>query len=96
MIKHFYLLLIAAIRKLQSAYDPSCTLVHAAALHEPRRSARRVRAGRLPGCELRGPELVHPVLVDMAAHAVARAVAARDGQRYHDRLPDRVLVVIHL
>ena len=83
-------------RKLQPASHPSCALVHAAALCEPRRSTRRVRADRLSGCEPRGPEPVHPRLVDMAARAVPRAVTARDGQRHRSRLPDRVLDVIHL
>ena len=32
----------------------------------------------------------------MAARAVPRAVAARDGQQHRARLPDRVLDVIHL
>ena len=55
-----------------------------------------MRVDRLPGREPRRPEPVHPGLVDMAAHAVPRTVAAHDGQRHRAHLPDRVPDVIYL
>jgi hypothetical protein len=75
--------------------DPTRALVHAATLSEPGRSARRVWADYLPGRRPRGPEPVHPGLVDVAARAVPRAVTAHDGQRHRGHVPDRVLDVVN-
>ena len=83
MIKHLYSLLIAAIMDSVNCNPPAIQEALSSLGRRPRISTQRLTraGGRIPGHNLRGPEPVHPRLVDTAVRT---------------RLPDQVMDFIHL